>query len=150
MPPAARVRVPLGAARRWPALNGTASARLTNFIHGIAACALVAASAAAAAAPAVGRYDAQLCVSLSTAALRCGAAEVDWQRDSRARVRVSDFSYRLQLHNSQVAVVLMHGAMQVDEFVARFEWAGNTLQFADAARGARYELRLGERKVTRP
>ena len=127
-----------------------AQARLARLAHGVAACALVAASGAAAAAPAIGRYDAQLCVSVSAAAPSCGAAEVDWQRDSRARVRVSDFSYRLQLHSSQVAVVLMHGAMQVDEFVAPFEWAGNTLQFADAVRGARYELRLGERKVTRP
>lgn len=125
-------------------------ANLTNLTIGLAACALVAASAAAAAAPAVGRYDARLCVSLSAAAPSCGSAEVDWQRDSRARVRVSDISYRLRLHSSQVAVVLMHGAMQVDEFVAPFEWVGNTLLFADAARNARYELRLGERKATRP
>ncbi|MBC7733293.1 MAG: hypothetical protein H7306_15585 [Bacteriovorax sp.] len=120
-----------------------------GFLMGLAVGALGAASAAAA-APAVGRYDAQLCVSLSAAAPSCGAAEVEWQRDSRARVRVNDLSYRLQLHSSQVAVVLMHGAMQVDEFVAPFEWAGTTLQFADAARNARYELRLGERKVSRP
>ena len=118
---------------------------------GLAACGLGAASAsAAAAAPAVGHYHAQLCVSLSAGAPNCGAAEVDWQHDSRARVRVNDISYRLQLHSSQVAVVLMHGAMQLDEFVAPFEWAGNTLQFADAARHARYELRLGERKASRP
>lgn len=123
---------------------------LMGLMTGLAAGALGAASAAAAAAPAIGRYDAQLCVSLSAGAPRCGAAEVEWQRDSRARVRVNDISYRLQLHSSQVAVVLMHGAMQVDEFVAPFEWAGTTLQFADAARNARYELRLGERKVSRP
>jgi len=127
-----------------------ARARTASLTHGVALCVLATASATAAAAPAIGRYDAQLCVSLSAAAPSCGAAEVDWQRDSRARVRVSDISYRLQLHSSQVAVVMMHGAMQVDEFVAPFEWAGNTLQFADAARNARYELRLGERKVTRP
>lgn len=128
-----------------------ARARIANVTIGLVVCVLGAASAAAAAAsPAVGRYDAKLCVSVSAATFSCGAAEVDWQRDGRVRVRVSDFSYRLQLHSSQVAVVLMHGAMQVDEFVAPFEWAGNTVEFADAARGARYELRLGERKVTRP
>ena len=125
-------------------------ARFANLTHGFAACALAVASAAAAAAPAIGRYDAQLCVSTSAAVPSCGAAEVDWRRASRARVRIIDFSYRLQFHSNQVAVVLMHGAMQVDEFVAPFEWVGNTLQFADAARGARYELRLGERKGTRP
>ena len=93
--------------------------------------------------PAAGRYDAQFCVTLSGGAPSCGAAEVDWQRNGSARVQVSDIRYRLRLHSSQVEVVMMHGTMQIDEFVSPFEWVGNSLQFADAARNARYELRLG-------
>ena len=112
--------------------------------------ATAAAPAAAAPALAPGRYAAQLCVALSAAPLRCGAAEVDWQRDGQAHVRVSDISYRLQLNRSQVEVVLLHGAMQIDEFVSPFAWVGSSLRFADAARSTGYELRLGERKLARP
>ncbi len=108
------------------------------------------AGAAPAAAPVPGRYAAQLCVSLSAAPLRCGAAEVDWQRDGQAHVRVSDISYRLQLTRSQVEVVLLHGTMQIDEFVSPFAWVGSSLKFADAARSTGYELRLGGRKPARP
>ena len=108
------------------------------------------ASAAPAAALVPGRYAAQLCVTLSAAPLRCGAAEVDWQSNGQARVRVSDISYRLQLNRSQVEVVLLHGAMQIDEFVSPFAWVGSALKFADAARSTGYELRLGERKPARP
>ena len=43
----------------------------------------------------------------------------------------------------------MHGAMQIDEFVAVYEWAGNSLQFVDANKNARYELKLGERKAVK-
>ena len=114
------------------------------------AIAAVPAGAEPAAAPVPGRYAAQLCVTLSAAPLRCGAAEVDWQRDGQARVRVSDISYRLQLNRSQVEVVLLHGTMQIDEFVSPFAWVGSSLKFADAARSTGYELRLGGRKPVRP
>jgi hypothetical protein len=46
--------------------------------------------------------------------------------------------------------VLTHGAMQIDEFIAPFEWIGRSLRFVDANRSARYEVRLGERKAARP
>jgi hypothetical protein len=36
--------------------------------------------------------------------------------------------------------------MQLDEFSADYAWQGDTLQFADRAKGARYELQLGNRK----
>ena len=119
---------------------------------GFAAC-LTAAAAAVAAAPAApptpGRYAAQLCVTLSSAAPNCGAAEVEWQRNGNARVQVSDIRYRLRLHSSQVDVVMTHGTMQIDEFTSTFEWVGSSLRFVDAARNAHYELRLGERRVAR-
>ena len=121
---------------------------------GLAVAVSLAASLATAAVPArapvPGRYVAQLCVTLSAAPLRCGAAEVDWQRDGQARVQVSDISYRLQLHRSQVEVVLLHGATQIDEFVSPFAWVGSSLKFADAARNTGYELRLGTRMPAPP
>ena len=117
---------------------------------GLALVVSLATAAVSARAPVPGRYAAQLCVALSAAPLRCGAAEVDWQRDGQARVRVSDISYRLQLRSSQVEVVLLHGAMQIDQFVSPFAWVGSSLKFADAARSTGYELRLGGRKPARP
>ena len=108
-------------------------------------CALAA--VAAPAPPAAGRYGAELCVTTSAAAAPgCGPAEVELQASGSARVRISDLSYRLQLKSSQVEVVLMHGGTQIDEFTAPYEWVGNTLQFIDADKRARYELRLADRK----
>ncbi len=103
----------------------------------------------ASATPGAGSYEAQLCVAISAAAPSCGPAQVELQAGGAARVRVSEFVYRLKLNSSQVEVALMHGAMQIDEFVAVYEWVGNSLQFVDADKNARYELKLGERRVTR-
>ena len=85
-------------------------------------------------------------MATSNATPSCGPALVELKASGAARVRVSDFVYRLQLNSSQVEVVLMHGAVQVDEFVALYEWAGSSLQFTDADKNARYELRLAARK----
>jgi hypothetical protein len=101
------------------------------------------------AVPGAGSYDAELCVATSAAAPSCGAAQVELQASGAARVRVSDFVYRLRLNSSQIEVALMHGAMLVDEFVAVYEWAGNSLQFVDADKNARYELKLGERRAVK-
>ena len=103
----------------------------------------------AAAAPSAGSYAAELCVATSNAPPSCGPAQVDLQGNGAARVRVSDFVYRLKLNSSQVEVALMHGPMLVDEFVAVYAWAGNSLQFVDADKNARYELKLGERLAAR-
>ena len=99
------------------------------------------------AAPAAGRYDAELCVSTSAAPPSCGSAQIELHADGRMRVRLSDFEYRLQINSSQVDVVLMHGTMQVDEFFAAGEWAGTSLQFVDRHRNVRYEVRLGRRQA---
>ena len=124
-----------------------------SFAHGACAalCALLLGAVAAPvrAVPSAGSYDAQLCVATSAAAPSCGPAQVELQASGAARVRVSDFVYRLKLNSSQVEVALMHGAMQIDEFVAVYEWAGNSLQFVDANKNARYELKLGERKAVK-
>jgi hypothetical protein len=92
--------------------------------------------------PAVGRHAAQLCVTTAAATPSCGPAQVDLRRDGSARVRVDDVVYRLQLHSSQVDVVLMHGAMQIDEFTVPYEWVGRNLQFNDDERQVRYEVRF--------
>lgn len=107
----------------------------------------LAATAASAAAPAPGRYAARLCVqSLADPArpAECGPVDLLVQRGNRAQVRVADLVYRLQLHSSQVDVVLMHGSMQIDEFTAFYEWKGATLEFADRDQRLRYEVQVGE------
>jgi hypothetical protein len=108
-----------------------------------AAWLLALAVPASAEPPAAGRYDAQLCVTLGDAAPSCGAADAQVLRGNRVMVRVSDIVWRLKLNSSQVEVVMMHGAMQIDEFVANYEWAdGPALEFVDADKRTRYALRL--------
>lgn len=89
---------------------------------------------------------AELCVTISTAERSCGPAQVDLGNDGSARVRVDDFVYRLKLNSSQVEVVLMHGAMQIDEFTAPYDWVGRSLQFKDDVRHSHYVLRFEEPK----
>jgi len=106
-------------------------------------------AAASAAAPAAGHYEAQLCVATSPAGPSCGPADVELRANGEARVRIADIVYRLQLNSSQVEVVLMQGTMQLDEFVASYEWIGHSLQFVDAQKNARYEVKLGELRRSR-
>ena len=102
------------------------------------------------AAPAPGRYGGELCVTTAASATPgCGPAEVELQVGGGAHVRISDISYRLMLKSSQVDVVLMHGGMQIDEFTSPYEWVGNTLQFSDTERRARYALRIAERRAAK-
>ena len=110
--------------------------------HAAALLALAAASAGAN-PPATGRYDAQLCVTLGSTAPNCGPVDAQVLSGSRVLVRASDIVWRLKLNSSQADVVLMHGAMQIDGFVANYEWApGPALEFVDADKRTRYELRL--------
>jgi hypothetical protein len=107
-----------------------------------------AASVAAAAAPAPpGHYDAELCVATSPSATpTCGAADVEVTA-ARITVRVADIVYRLALRTAQLDVETMHGAMQIDEFSAPYDWQGTTLRFSDAAKDVRYEVRIGARRT---
>jgi hypothetical protein len=104
---------------------------------------------AAAAEPALGRYEGQWCVSVGEAAADCGPAQVEVLRQRRLNVRIADIVYQLQLHSSQVDVVLMHGTMQIDGFFAAYEWVGTSLQFLDLEKRTRYELQLTPRTITR-
>ena len=111
--------------------------------------ALLTAGAIAADVPAPGRYAGQFCVTSSADKPSCGAAEIDLRSHGALRVKISDIVYQLQLHSSQIDVVLMHGAMQIDEFTTEYAWAGRSLQFADLDRQARYELRLEARQTAK-
>jgi hypothetical protein len=125
----------------------------SRFLSALALLATIAAAAslspAVAAAPTVGRYDGQFCVSVAAAAADCGPAQVEVLRPTRLRVRISDIVYHLKLNSSQLEVVLMHGSMQIDEFVAPYDWVGTALQFDDLDKRTRYELRLAEPKAAR-
>lgn len=98
------------------------------------------------AAPPAGRYDGRLCVVTRAGTPECGPARVELRNARQAQVRVSDILYSLTLHSSQADVVLKHGAMQIDGFTAVYEWKGSALHFADAAKGVRYEVLLGDRR----
>ena len=107
----------------------------------------VAAAAVSEGRPAVGRHAGELCVASASAEPSCGPALVELRRDGSARVRINDLVYRLQLHSSQVDVVLMHGAVQIDEFTVPYAWVGRSLQFTDDERNVRYEVRFA-RKIS--
>ena len=89
-------------------------------------------------------------MTTGSAAPSCGPAQVDLRRDGSARVRIDDLVYRLQLHSSQVEVVLMHGAVQIDDFTVPYEWVGSSLQFVDDDRKVRYEVRFMKRGGNEP
>ena len=105
------------------------------------------ACAAATAAPAAGRYDASLCVTLGEQSPSCGPAQARLRSGGRLQVQVSDIEYRLRLRSSQAEVLLMHGSMQIDEFTVAYEWAGSTLRFSDPAKPVHYEVRFGPRSA---
>ena len=117
----------------------------------LGAAALLLVAGAAQAAPGPGRYDAGLCVRTrpDAAAPTCGAAQAELRPGGRLDVRVADIVYRLSLRSSQLDVATMHGRMQIDEFSAFYEWAGDVLVFTDPAKNVRYEVTLGERRKSR-
>ena len=126
-----------------------------SIVRAVAAITLALGAGAAAAAvsegrPAVGRHAGELCVANASAEPSCGPALVELRRDGSARVRINDLVYRLQLHSSQVEVVLMHGAMQIDEFTVPYAWVGRSLQFTDDERRVRYEVRFERRMASDP
>ena len=113
------------------------------------ALAALGVSTAPAARPEAGRHAAVLCVATAGGPPSCGPAQADLGRDGALRLRIDDVVYHLQLHSSQVEVVLMHGAMQIDEFTVPYEWVGSALQFSDDERSARYQIRFAEPKRRR-
>ena len=105
--------------------------------------------AAPLARPEAGRHEAQLCVATLPKPPSCGPAQVDLRADGTMRLRVDDIVYNLQLRSSQVAVVVMHNVVQIDEFTVPYEWVGNTLQFRDDDRNSVYEIRFAQGQAPR-
>jgi hypothetical protein len=120
----------------------------------LAACLLTASTALAAGrppaaapvSPATGRYAATLCVANAAQPPSCGPAELDLRAGGKVRVQVSDIVYRLLVGPGPALVVVMQGAMQIDEFAALARWDGEALHFADLEKQLRYEVRLGAPK----
>ena len=103
---------------------------------GLAGCALVQL------VPSDGSYDGELCVSTGNGAPNCGAAEVSLSKGI-ARVQVSDMVYHLMLLESgRMDLILMHGAVHVDDFSATYTWEDSFLRFVDADRRVRYRIRF--------
>jgi hypothetical protein len=99
---------------------------------------------AAPAAP--GAYDAELCVAQAPAPARCGPVAADVRDGGRVLVRIADIVYRLEPWGERLGITLMHGTMQIDGFFAPYRWQGRTLQFEDAEKSTRYELKLSARR----
>lgn len=132
---------------RAPTTTAARLAAAAMLIAAVAAAHPAEAAAPQRAMPSAGRYHAQLCVATTTdGGATCGPAEAELRAGGAASVRVADVVYLLKLHSSQVEVVLMQGAMQLDEFVADYEWAGRSLRFSDREKNARYEVRFGARR----
>ena len=95
--------------------------------------------------PVPGRYAAQLCVTTIPARSNCGPAQVDLRPGGALHLSVDDLVYHLKLHRGRIDLMLMHGAVEIDDFVAPYQWAGRQLQFIDTDRGVLYEVRFGDR-----
>ena len=102
--------------------------------------------AASLARPEPGRHAAEFCVATLPKPASCGAVEAELRSDGSLRFRIDDIRYTLQLHSSQVDVIVMHNVVQIDGFTVPYEWAGSTLSFIDDSRNSRYEIRFSARK----
>jgi hypothetical protein len=130
---AAAIGIVLGAA-------AVAGARGANSVDPVAPP--VATSASHSGPPPAGRYNGQLCVSTAGAAEQCGPVVLQFQSGG-ARVQVSDLVYHLnwRVPKTQMLLVLMHGSVQVDEFLTEGLWSKQSLRFKDPDKDVRYEVR---------
>jgi hypothetical protein len=105
---------------------------------------LIAATSLAAAdgPPAIGRHTVDFCVSTGGAAPNCGTAQADVRQKGAIVVRIDDIAYRLQLHSSQVDIIVMHNATMIDQMTLPYEWSGNELKFNDDDRESRYDIKF--------
>jgi len=94
-------------------------------------------------APDNGLYAGELCVAVAAGALNCGAAEVSLS-NSRAKVRVSDFIYDLDLEDGQLELMLVHGRTLVDVWSASYSWHRQFLHFVDEERRVYYRVRFAD------
>jgi hypothetical protein len=113
-----------------------------RILAGSVAIAATAAWAATDVHPAAGRHAVEFCVSTAAAAPNCGPAQAEVRDKGAIDVRIDDIVYRLKLHSSQVDIVVMHNATQIDEMTQPYEWSGATLEFNDDDRESHYEIRF--------
>lgn len=92
--------------------------------------------------PAPGRYDGSLCVSTGSNKPQCGPVALLLQ-PHLLRIQVSDLVYTLELQapTTNMRLVLMHGHVQIDEFLTHGQWQGRSLRFKDPDKDVRYEVR---------
>jgi hypothetical protein len=119
----------------------------------LALAAVAGASAAAADTPSIrptqpGRYDATLCVRHADEAPSCGAAELELRGGGVVRVHVSDIVYQVRVGPAPGEVLVLQGAMQIDEFVSGAAWSGALLRFEDAEKRLRYEVEVAAARRT--
>ncbi|MDO9353552.1 MAG: hypothetical protein Q7T55_07645 [Solirubrobacteraceae bacterium] len=100
------------------------------------------ASGLALARPEPGRHAAEFCVATLPKPASCGRVQAELGKNGLLRFRIDDVRYTLQLHSSQLDVVVMHNVVQIDEFTANSDWRGETLTFLDVDRNSRYEIRF--------
>lgn len=126
----------------WIVVGSTAAGDALGAERSRSPAAPVATTASRAGPPPVGRYDGQLCVTTTAASEQCGPVTLQFQR-GRARVQVSDLVYHLswRVPQTQMLLVLMHGSVQVDEFVTEGQWSKQALSFKDSDKDVRYEVR---------
>jgi hypothetical protein len=98
--------------------------------------------AAADGPPAVGHHAVDFCVSTGGAAPNCGPAQADVREKGAIIVRIDDIAYRLQLHSSQVDIIVMHNATLIDQMTLPYEWSGRELKFNDGDRESRYDIKF--------
>ena len=93
--------------------------------------------------PADGLYDGELCTTVGSGPLNCGAADVFLAKD-RAKVRVSDLVYDLTMEEGQIEVTLVHGRTLVDVWSGSFVWDAPYLKFIDQERRTFYRVRFAD------
>jgi len=74
----------------------------------LAALAALLVAAGAAGPPPAGRYDARLCVTVSTQAPSCGPAEAHISAEGELRVQVNDIAYHLSFEQGTLLGVTTH------------------------------------------
>ncbi|MCU0963684.1 MAG: hypothetical protein MUF08_01180 [Burkholderiaceae bacterium] len=134
--PLAMAVLALGAASTWAASDRGSLGTAAELLKGLP--------------PPPGHYDAVMCVTVGGAQASCGPVTADLGGAGQALVRVSDITYRLEIHADQLGVTLFHGTMQIDGFFAPYQWNGSNLHFSDLEKGTRYEVKLGTRRFDTP
>lgn len=97
-----------------------------------------------------GRHEVELCVAIGDKEPGCGPAEAFADERGGIHLRISDIVYHLTVvadGGGAVDVIVMHGTMQIDEFLAPGEWAGTRLKFHDRKKNARYDVRFPDGSV---